>query len=119
MGACFMHPWRPSIVPPCSVPLRPAASPLSSLWRSPAALQPWARAISPPPALAYPPFAAPAELSRIPTLLYGTINGVIGVVASLPQQMYTFLDSLQVSRWKQARVLVQRGWTLQLCSCVC
>lgn len=37
-----------------------------------------------------------AELSAIPTVLYGTINGVIGVVASLPHATYQLLESLQV-----------------------
>ncbi len=40
---------------------------------------------------------AAAELSAIPTVLYGTINGVIGVVASLPHATYQLLESLQVS----------------------
>ena len=38
-----------------------------------------------------------AELSHIPTLLFGTINGVIGVIASVPHQLYLFLETLQVS----------------------
>lgn len=42
------------------------------------------------------PLAA-AELSAIPTVLYGTINGVIGVVASLPHATYQLLESLQAS----------------------
>ena len=46
----------------------------------------------PPPPLA----SAPAELSQLPTLLYGTINGVLGLVASLPQPTYALLESLQV-----------------------
>lgn len=37
-----------------------------------------------------------AELSAIPTVLYGTINGVIGVIASLPHATYQLLESLQV-----------------------
>ncbi|PSC68559.1 DNA damage-binding 1 [Micractinium conductrix] len=36
-----------------------------------------------------------SELSQIPTVLFGTINGVIGVVASLPQPQYQLLESLQ------------------------
>lgn len=36
-----------------------------------------------------------SELSAIPTVLYGTINGVIGVVASLPHATYQLLESLQ------------------------
>lgn len=30
-------------------------------------------------------------------MLFGTINGVIGVIASLPQAQYQLLESLQVS----------------------
>lgn len=41
-----------------------------------------------------------AELSKIPTLLFGTINGVIGVVASLPAAQYRLLDSLQAAMRK-------------------
>ncbi|EFN59838.1 hypothetical protein CHLNCDRAFT_29381 [Chlorella variabilis] len=36
-----------------------------------------------------------SELSQIPTVLFGTINGVIGVVASLPHAQYQLLESLQ------------------------
>ncbi|KAL4429821.1 hypothetical protein ABPG77_010938 [Micractinium sp. CCAP 211/92] len=36
-----------------------------------------------------------SELSHIPTVLFGTINGVIGVIASLPQAQYQLLESLQ------------------------
>ena len=39
---------------------------------------------------------ADSETARLPTLLYGTINGVIGVIASLPRGLYTFLQRLQV-----------------------
>lgn len=39
---------------------------------------------------------ADAESARIPTVLFGTINGVIGVVASLPPDMYNLLERLQV-----------------------
>jgi DNA damage-binding protein 1 len=41
-----------------------------------------------------------SELSTIPTLLFGTINGVIGVIASLPQDMFDFLRNLQVAMRK-------------------
>ena len=36
-----------------------------------------------------------SELTQIPTLLFGTINGVIGVIASLPKDLYEFLSKLQ------------------------
>lgn len=53
---------------------------------------------SSPRNLILPMFTGPchAELSAIPTVLYGTINGVIGVVASLPHATYQLLESLQV-----------------------
>ena len=34
-------------------------------------------------------------VSQVPTLLYGTVNGVLGVVASLPQEEFTFFNKLQ------------------------
>ena len=39
---------------------------------------------------------ADSETARLPTLLYGTINGVIGVIASLPHAQFTHLLRLQV-----------------------
>ena len=39
---------------------------------------------------------ADSETARLPTLLYGTINGVIGVIASLPRSQYIYLQRLQV-----------------------
>ena len=48
------------------------------------------------PALPCPALPCPAELSKIPTVLFGTINGVIGVVASLPQAQFQLLEALQV-----------------------
>ncbi|CAK9232974.1 unnamed protein product [Sphagnum jensenii] len=36
-----------------------------------------------------------SEASQIPTVIFGTVNGVIGVVASLPQEQYLFLHKLQ------------------------
>ena len=50
----------------------------------------------PCPALPCPALPCPAELSKIPTVLFGTINGVIGVVASLPQAQFQLLEALQV-----------------------
>ncbi len=37
-----------------------------------------------------------SEAAAIPTLLFGTINGVIGLVASLPKPQFDFLTRLQV-----------------------
>jgi hypothetical protein len=46
--------------------------------------------------LPFPSLALPyAELSQIPTVLFGTINGVIGVVASLPHAQYQLLEGMQ------------------------
>lgn len=36
-----------------------------------------------------------SELASIPTLLFGTVEGAIGVMASLPQELYTLLERLQ------------------------
>lgn len=36
-----------------------------------------------------------SQVAKIPTMLFGTINGAIGVVASLPSDQYTVLLSLQ------------------------
>lgn len=36
-----------------------------------------------------------SEASQIPTVIFGTVNGVIGVIASLPQEQYLFLHKLQ------------------------
>lgn len=35
------------------------------------------------------------EAKEIPTVIFGTVNGVIGVVASLPQDLFQFLLRLQ------------------------
>jgi hypothetical protein len=37
-----------------------------------------------------------SDAAKIPTVLFGTINGAIGVLASLPQEQYKFLERLQV-----------------------
>ena len=34
-------------------------------------------------------------MGQIPTVIFGTINGVIGVIASLPSEQYVFLEKLQ------------------------
>lgn len=36
-----------------------------------------------------------SDLARIPTMLYGTINGVLGVLAFLPADQYAYLTRLQ------------------------
>ncbi|KAM6551938.1 hypothetical protein CsatB_001746 [Cannabis sativa] len=38
-----------------------------------------------------------SEVGQIPTVIFGTVNGVIGVIASLPQEQYVFLEKLQTS----------------------
>ncbi|GJP48061.1 hypothetical protein CLOM_g7334 [Closterium sp. NIES-68] len=37
-----------------------------------------------------------SETTNIPTVLFGTVSGAIGVVASLPQDLFSFLHRLQV-----------------------
>jgi DNA damage-binding protein 1 len=39
---------------------------------------------------------ADSEAAKLPTVLFGTINGVIGVLASLPPDTYHLLEQLQV-----------------------
>jgi len=39
---------------------------------------------------------ADTEAAKLPTVLFGTINGVIGVMASLPPETYQLLEQLQV-----------------------
>nr|CAB3460553.1 unnamed protein product [Digitaria exilis] len=36
-----------------------------------------------------------SEMGQIPTVIFGTINGVIGIIASLPHDQYVFLEKLQ------------------------
>eukprot|EP00898_Chlorokybus_atmophyticus_P002114 jgi/Chlat1/2903/Chrsp2S04662 len=36
-----------------------------------------------------------SEASNIPTLIFGTVNGVIGVIASLSQEQYNFLSKVE------------------------
>ncbi|KAL0918442.1 hypothetical protein M5K25_010451 [Dendrobium thyrsiflorum] len=36
-----------------------------------------------------------SEAGNIPTVIFGTVNGVIGIVASLPHDHYVFLEKLQ------------------------
>ncbi|XP_022762657.1 DNA damage-binding protein 1a-like isoform X2 [Durio zibethinus] len=36
-----------------------------------------------------------SDVGQIPTIIFGTVNGVIGVIASLPNEQYAFLEKLQ------------------------
>ncbi|KAK3419095.1 hypothetical protein EUGRSUZ_H04822 [Eucalyptus grandis] len=36
-----------------------------------------------------------SDVGQIPTIIFGTVNGVIGVIASLPHDQYVFLEKLQ------------------------
>ncbi|CAD7703040.1 unnamed protein product, partial [Ostreobium quekettii] len=38
---------------------------------------------------------ADTELADVPTVLYATVNGQVGVIASLPEGLYLFLEKLQ------------------------
>lgn len=38
-----------------------------------------------------------SEIGQIPTVIFGTVSGMIGVIASLPQEQYVFLEKLQTS----------------------
>ncbi|KAK0578137.1 hypothetical protein LWI29_005699 [Acer saccharum] len=38
-----------------------------------------------------------SDVGQIPTVIFGTANGVIGVIASLPHEQYVFLEKLQTN----------------------
>uniref|UniRef100_A0A5B7BQC4 DNA damage-binding protein 1 n=1 Tax=Davidia involucrata TaxID=16924 RepID=A0A5B7BQC4_DAVIN len=38
-----------------------------------------------------------SDVGQIPTVIFGTVNGVIGVIASLPREQYVFLEKLQTN----------------------
>ncbi|KAL0300566.1 UNVERIFIED_CONTAM: DNA damage-binding protein 1 [Sesamum radiatum] len=38
-----------------------------------------------------------SDVGQIPTVIFGTVNGVIGVIASLPHEQYAFLEMLQTN----------------------
>lgn len=38
-----------------------------------------------------------SDVGQIPTVIFGTVNGVIGVIASLPRDHYSFLEKLQTN----------------------
>ncbi|KAG6407151.1 hypothetical protein SASPL_130135 [Salvia splendens] len=41
-----------------------------------------------------------SDVGQIPTVIFGTVNGVIGVIASLPHEQYVFLEKLQMNMRK-------------------
>ncbi|KAG6404983.1 hypothetical protein SASPL_132562 [Salvia splendens] len=41
-----------------------------------------------------------SDVGQIPTVIFGTVNGVIGVIASLPHEQYVFLEKLQTNMRK-------------------
>ncbi|KAK1256749.1 DNA damage-binding protein 1a [Acorus gramineus] len=41
-----------------------------------------------------------SELEKVPTIIFGTVNGAIGIIASLPSDLYIFLEQLQASMVK-------------------
>ena len=47
----------------------------------------------------------PADLGRLPTMLYACVSGALGVVVSLPREQYLLLERLQV--WAWGRTLVR------------
>lgn len=52
-----------------------------------------------------------SELSDIPTLLYGSVDGSLGVIASLPKELFDFLNKLQ----DQLRKVTGGGAVCALC----
>ncbi|KAI3709966.1 hypothetical protein L2E82_39737 [Cichorium intybus] len=38
-----------------------------------------------------------SDVAKIPTVIFGTVNGVIGVIASLPLDQYKFMERLQTN----------------------
>ncbi|CAH9076420.1 unnamed protein product [Cuscuta epithymum] len=38
-----------------------------------------------------------SDVGQIPTIIFGTVNGVIGLIASLPYEQYVFLEKLQTN----------------------
>ncbi|KAL3616849.1 DNA damage-binding protein 1a [Castilleja foliolosa] len=38
-----------------------------------------------------------SDSGQIPTVIFGTVNGVIGVIASLPNEQYVFMEKLQTN----------------------
>ena len=55
----------------------------------------------------------PDEGPPIPTLLYGTVGGSLGVVASLPQETFEFLQRLQVRLFSCGVVIALTNLSVQ------
>ena len=57
-----------------------------------------------------------SDAAKIPTVLFGTINGSIGVLASLPQEQFQFLERLQVRLGKLQPTfeLLRVGWLVDV-----
>jgi DNA damage-binding protein 1 len=51
-----------------------------------------------------------SDLAKVPTMLFGTINGVIGIVASLPADQYAFLARLQEALCATVRGVGGLSW---------
>lgn len=51
------------------------------------------------------------DAAQIPTVLFGTVNGALGVIASLPQEQYDYLSRLQVRfrTWHNPRIIWLSG----------
>ncbi|KAK4488128.1 hypothetical protein RD792_003870 [Penstemon davidsonii] len=41
-----------------------------------------------------------SDVGQIPTIIFGTVNGVIGVIASLPHEQYVLMEKLQMNMRK-------------------
>lgn len=54
-----------------------------------------------------------SDAAKIPTVLFGTINGTIGVLASLPQEQFKFLERLQVPALP---CIISPVWTASRCT---
>jgi DNA damage-binding protein 1 len=44
-----------------------------------------------------------SETNQIPTLIFGTVSGMIGVLATIPPDMYRFFEQLQQAISKVVR----------------
>jgi hypothetical protein len=59
-----------------------------------------------------------SELSGVPTCLYGAASGAVGLVASLPRELFELLAALQSGLKKVRRqgcVSVQASWGIGHC----
>ncbi|EPS57711.1 hypothetical protein M569_17106, partial [Genlisea aurea] len=55
-----------------------------------------------------------SDVGQIPTVIFGTVNGVIGMIASLPNEQYVFLEKLQGSVRKVIKGLCHEQWRVVL-----